>query len=88
MQEKEGMLEASPTPGGMKAACLLINSKNITAQMLIFPLAIFLFKMLPFLIALQLCFPLEQHQAKPASSQRVQEQGRLLPQETEQRIAL
>jgi len=30
------MLKASPAPGGTKAACLLINSKNITAQMLIF----------------------------------------------------
>lgn len=30
------MLEASLAPGGTKAACLLINSKNITVQMLIF----------------------------------------------------
>lgn len=36
MQEKYGMLEASPAPGGTKAACLLINSENITVQMLIF----------------------------------------------------
>lgn len=30
------MLEVSPAPRGTKAACLLINSKNITVQMLIF----------------------------------------------------
>lgn len=36
MQEKEGMLEASPASGGAKAACLLINSKNIRVQMLMF----------------------------------------------------
>lgn len=30
------MLEASPASGGAKAACLLINSKNITVQMLMF----------------------------------------------------
>ena len=62
------MLEASPAPGGTKAACLLINSKNITEQMLIFSPAIFLFKMLPFLIALQLCSPSEPRQGGAGSA--------------------
>lgn len=66
------MLEASPAPGGTKAACLLINSKNITVQMLIFSPAIFPFKMLPFLTALQVCFPSEPRRGSAGGAEQSQ----------------